>query len=353
MSEQASLLLVPEAKMLPADSLASLMATFTPLYDQADKLIAEAGTINVTDATQVTEIKKSREKRLEIGRVRIASEKARKQAKENSLRVGQAIDAIAKKITAWCEPVEARLLAQEQFAERVEAARKAEAKVSRTTALIPYVGTDSMFYDLAEMPEATFQKLLQSSKTAYETKLAEAAAFEKNRLAAIAAREEEQRLIRVENERLKKEAEEKEASRKAELAKLEAERMAAEAAAKIERDAIEAKAKKEREAAEAAAKQEREARAKAEMELAAEKQRQADAEAERIRLRQQQIKAAVLAAAKAKREPDKAKIAALVAQIRSLLMPDVTSDEAKALIVRTVTALESIAVRLFNESQSL
>lgn len=102
----------------------AIIQLFDPIYAEASDLASKSREIVVTDATQVTEIKQAREARLALRAVRLKAEKAHKDAKAESLKRGQAIDAARRVIDGVCEPEEARLLGLEQFAERAEAERK-------------------------------------------------------------------------------------------------------------------------------------------------------------------------------------------------------------------------------------
>ncbi len=368
----SALATIPDIGTISEDSRAALLATFSPLYDQADKLVGEASAIVVTDATQVTEIKKSRAIRLKLREVRIEAENARKAAKENSLRVGRVIDAIAGKIKTWCEPAEARLLEQEQFAERAEAKRKADLKAARIDILSPYVGTDSMFYNLEDMPEATFQQLFQSSKLAHESKIAAAKKAEEDRMAAEREKAEQDRLMRIENERLRREAEEREKMRMAELARIEVERKAEEAKARKERESIEAAARKaqqeadakfrkgqeehrkaqesaeakartERMAAEAIARKERESREAVEHELAAKKKAEEDAR-----------KAAALAAKKAAAAPDYDKLMGYAKHLERMEhLESVASSEANVIRDEIVDRIGELVTWIRDQAKQL
>lgn len=96
----------------------------------------KAKLIVVTDESQTTEMAMAKEARKKFSQLRIDVEKARKAMKEQSLRKGQAIDAVAKFLTSLITPIELHLKEQEDFikireekrleAERVEAERLAE-----------------------------------------------------------------------------------------------------------------------------------------------------------------------------------------------------------------------------------
>lgn len=261
-----------------------IVDTLGPLAIEAADLIQKSKDIIVTDATQVSEMKAACTARKAIKDVRGRAEKGRKELKSDVLVLSRLIDSCGNLIKDECEKAETRLQESEEFAIRKEAERKAATKKAREAILAPF-GIDVTFYNLADMPEATFTELLESTRLAAEAKKAAAKKAEDDRLAAIAAKAEEDRLLREERDRLAREAAEKEAALKAERERVNRERMAAEATAKAERDAIEAKGRKEREAIAEADRKERlalqakadterqkaEAKAKAEREAAAKK----------------------------------------------------------------------------------
>jgi len=237
---------------------------------------------------------------------------------------------------------EERLEEQEKFAIRAEEKRKAELTQSRKILLAPF-NIDTSFYQLGDMPEATFQTLLDSTRVAHEARVAAAKKAEEDRLAAIAAKEEEDKRVRAENERLRLEAVEKEREAKAERdrvnAEREAERKAADEAARKEREEAEAKLAEERRVAaaerakvEAQARAERDAREKAEAELKAKQQ----AEKKKAAAEEKARKKAALA-------PDQDKIRAVAAMIREIPMPDVKEPAAIEALKEIVAGIERMA----------
>lgn len=343
--QQKELSAIVQQNALPQDQAISLQTSFAPLFKEAGALIAQSRNIVVTDASQVAQIKLSREFRLLIRKVRISGEKTRKELKEASLRTGKAIDAFNTILVHMLGDEETRLEEQEKIVERAEQARKDALKASREAALKPY-GTDTAFLALGEMPDATFEQLLENARAGYEAKLAAARKAEEDKIAAENARLKEAARIREENERLKREADERESAAKierdaaaqkqreadalaakikaeadaalaAERAKAQAEaariKAEADAAAKLAAD----KAKAEREAAEAIAAAERAKAAK----LEAEAKARADAEKAAIAAEQ-------AAARKAAAAPDKAKLTAFAGAIRSVVIPELHADNA-------------------------
>jgi hypothetical protein len=317
-------LVVAEQKLAP-ETAQSLLTSYRPFFDQAHELVQQAAALSVKDATCVTEIKESRRLRLELVKIRTGADKLRKSMKEESMRKSRAVDGAFNILKFMVEPIEETLLAQEQFAERAEAERKAKLKADRSAALEPYGWADSPGFNLAEMSADDFEQLLINTISRFDAENERRAKEEADRIAKEKAEREEQERIRAENARLKLEADEREKAMKAEREKAERERQeieekaraekaaadaariaaekkvaeekaAAEAKAKAERDAIELKAKQEREEIERKASEEKaklQAEAKAARERAeklAEEQRKV-AEAAQEQERQARAKA--------------------------------------------------------------
>lgn len=345
---------------------------FYPYFESAQKLGEEAAAINVTDATQVTEIRKAKDLRVRIKKIRTNAEAMRKELKDESLRTGKTIDKLNAVIVMATEPVEARLEEMEKIAERAEAARKAAAKTARESMLAPYApGGNATIYRVEEMTENEWGQFYEGMKQSHEARVAAAAKAEEDRKAAEVARKaaevarkaEEARLA-AENARLKAEQEANEkqarierervaAEQKAAADKAATELAAANAKAQAEKDAIEAKARAEREAAEKAARIEREAAAEvlrkereAREKLEAENKAKADAEAARVA-------AEARAAKKAAMAPDKDKLLALAEQVRTLPMPVCKSEAAQAMVARVLASLTAFANKIVTEADAL
>lgn len=363
---------------LELESAQSLQAAFAPMFAQAEDWRKKVETINITDASQVREMKLARETRLALREIRIHAEHTRKKLKEDSVRKGKAIDGVANVLKFLIEPLEARLLEQEQFAERQEAARKMKLKVDREEQLKPF-GVDTTFYALADMPEDAFTALLDGSRAAHEAKLAAAKKAEEDRLARLKAEAEERERIRAENERLKREAEEREAAARAEReaaaaklaeqkrladeaaaaerAKAEAARLAAAEQARKEREELAAKARAEQERIEAenAKKLRQLAFEKAEFErkAAIERAEKEKLEQEAAALRETEARRVRLAAEQAAREaaaPDKEKLIIFAQAVRALELPEFSTETAKSL--GKVVASQQIKFALWIEEKA-
>jgi len=335
-----------------------LVQGFAPYFRDAKAILDVSRSITVTDATQVSEIRASRENRLKLRAVRVAADKTRAALKEDSKRLGDAIQGVYNLLVLDISAEEKRLQDAEDFAERAEAARKEKLKQDRLAILAPYQ-LDLTGYDLAGMSDAGFTNLVESTKMAIEarriaTEKAEAERIERERIAAeeaarlkaeqdarIAAAEEAARIARAETEELARVQREKDAAAKAELARIEAiakaEREAAELARKeaerlareeqIKRDA-EIIAERARVKAEADAREaeERKARQAAEMEA----KRLREEEAAR-RMAEERAKAdAIEAARRAAQAPDKEKLLAFADVVAKLTVPMASTDQGRA-----------------------
>ena len=321
--ETSAIVKVVEEQGLVPESASALIATFSPLFDEANAALAGSAKIVVRDATEVSVMKAARKARLELRDVRLRVETARKSLKEDSLRKGKAIDGIANVLKYLIEPEESRLEEAEKFAERAEAARRDALKLSRQTLVAPF-GVDTSAMLLADMTEDAFQSLLGSARLAYEKRIADEKAATEARAEAERVRLAEEARIRAENERLRLEAE---ASRKAaeeERARAEAERRAADAKAaaelKAERDrlaALEAQAAREKAAAEAKA--------------AAEEQARRDAAA----------------------APDRAKLAAFAVAIRAVEMPECVTASGQKTAADIAAKREAFAVWIESQIKAM
>lgn len=297
-----------------------LIQSLAVAQSQLAPILAEAAAVNVTAADQLTEMKQARTLRLKLKELRVATENSRKDYKEEFLRKGRAIDALAGWVKGQIEPAERRLEEMEQFAIRAEASRREALKAARIALLEPLVGTDVAFYKLDEMNEAVFQNVLGDAKAKVAQAQAEAKKQQEAQAEAERLRQVEQRRLRLENERLADEAYAREEAQK-ETQRLHNEQMAAlaeanrksgeAAAAKLKEQQAESKRKIDEANRKAAI--ERQAREKLEREEAEKK------EAERVRL------------VKAAQAPDKIKILAALKQIDDLKHPELTTDPAARL----------------------
>jgi len=297
-----------------------LLANFQNYFEIASEWENKAKMLTVTNESQKTEMKMAREGRLFLKEKRIAVEKTRKELKEQSLREGQTIDAIAKILKNLIEPIENHLEKQEKFIEIREAAIKAERKEKRIK-ILTVLQFDFTFVDILNMPDIQFDELVLKIENERDSKIAAEKKAEEDRLAKIETEKKENERIRIENEKLKKEAEEKEKQ------------------AKIEREEIEKEREIERKKqTEILAKQKAEAKEKARIEaekqakIQAELKAKAEAEKKQREIIEAELKAKEEAEKKSANAPEKIKLLKFAEILDNISRPIMNTDEAKKIM---------------------
>jgi len=333
-------LITPEFEIVPAEiglDLAaknSLELAFAGFFETAAKWRDQAAAI--------TDPKLARTARLELKNLRVAADKKRKELKEDSLRMGKAIDGANNILLSIIVPIERGL----EDIEKAEERRIAEELRQRTEARIaefsPYITPGMLMPPLGVMTEEQFQATLADAKLLYEMKLEASRKAEAERIEREAAEARERLRIAEENERLRKEAAEREAQMKAEREAAAAKQREAEEAARKDREEMEAKASAERQAAQAAAAAEREAREKAEAEAKALRDAQAKREADEAK-----------AKATAAKAPDREKLIAFARSVRGLTPGSMKSAEANAIAEEIATQVEKFAVWIESKAAKL
>lgn len=189
-----------------------LIEAFGAPFEEAGEILSTYKELEVTNHKQVALMQEARDKRLALKKIRTGVENRRKELKEDALKAGRAIDAVARFVKETIQPAEEYLQLQEDFV-KIEAEKAAaQKKAERLERLSPLVG-DVSFYNYEEMTDEQFEDLIT------ERTQARADAEAK----------------RVKEEAERKEAEEKEAKRIADQAK-ENERLKAEAVEKEKKE---------------------------------------------------------------------------------------------------------------------
>lgn len=336
-----------------------LLANFQNYFEIAAEWENKAKMLIVTNESQKAEMKMAREGRLFLKEKRVAVERTRKELKEQSLREGQTIDAIAKILKNLIEPIENYLEQQEKFIEIKEAAMKAERKEKRVKILTD-LNFDFQFVDILNMPDEKFNELVLKIENERDAKIAAEKKAEEERIAKIEAERIENERIRIENERLKKEAEEKEKQAKIEREKIEKEReierkKQAEILAKQESEAKEkARIEAEKQAkiqAELKAKAEAEKleREKLEKELKAKAEAELKAQQEKERIEKERIELEK----KAKNAPEKEKLIKFAELIENLQRPEIKTDEANKIMIDVNILLSKVSNFIREKSAKL
>lgn len=339
----------------PGEPAMKQLAPFLNLEQQARKMIEDAESIALLPPTPAN-AKVARAMRLEIKPLRVSVEKRHAELKRPIIDAGNALDEGKNALLDLLKPMEAKLLAIEQHAER-EAARiegeKRELRMAELSQIIQGV----VAVDLGKLSDEEYSRMLQDAKDAKAARDEREAKAKAEAEEAAKAERERIEAQAIENERLKKEAEIREiAARKereeaaAQLAKerAEAARWAreAEAKARAEREAANEAARvqaelerKEREKIAAKARAEREAREKVEAELAAVKAAEAKAAADKL-----------AAERKAAAAPDKAKLKKLAEEIRAITQISIAE---KALQGHIASQGEKFAVWIEKQADSI
>jgi len=144
----------------------SLQEKFVPFSQIAEEWAQKAKTIVVVDESQTDIIKQAREGRLFLKDKRNRIEDLRKELKEDSLREGQTIDLIAKTLKSLIEPTETYLEKQEKFIEIKKAQAIQELTAKRSEEIHPYSSFVPFGLNLGTMNEEEYQKLLSMVKLA-------------------------------------------------------------------------------------------------------------------------------------------------------------------------------------------
>lgn len=211
------------ARSLGAERAESLVRIFKPIWERAGLAVTAASRINVTDATQVREIRSAREQRLILRSIRLDAEKHRKAEKESAMREANAIQTIYNSIAALIEPEETRLEQCEKIAEIQEAKRRSKIKLERQADLAYLNFTTPAGIVLEDLDDREWNNL--KTRATHEK-------AEKDRAAQEAA--EQSKRDAEERDRLRAEKEEADrraaqAEREARDARIEADRVARDA----------------------------------------------------------------------------------------------------------------------------
>lgn len=332
----------PELNGVEKSKAEQIKATFEPMakmlaeFEQEyNNVIAEASKNITSDVT-----KNAKRLRLDIAKVRIEAEKARKEQKEEYLRAGKAIDGVSNILKWAVTEKENKLKEIELYFENLEKQRLIDLQNTRAKLISKYLD-DAHERDLSSMDEDVWNAYFESKKKAFEDKIEAEKKAEQERIAREKAEAEERERVRIENERLRKEAEEREAQ----IAKERAEAAAKQAE-------IDAKIAAEKAEAEAKFQAEIEARRKIERELQAKKEAEAKAAAE-AKAEAERIEAERIEAERKKLEAgDLDKLDQLLNDLKSIEIPETKSDKAKECciyVMSVITELTNNIVITINE----
>lgn len=197
------------------ESQKTLVEAFGGPFNEVGDILAKYQEIVITDDSTAEDVLHAREQRLALKNARTTVERQRKLLKEDSLKTGRAIDAVARFVKETIEPAEKYLETQEKYQELKAAAAKAERYAARSAAIAKFADPD--LYNLNDMEEEAFQELLiKLDKEAAAAAEAERAELERQEAEAKAERERQVK-IQEENDRLQREAKERAAAEERKL----------------------------------------------------------------------------------------------------------------------------------------
>ncbi len=343
MTEQNQLTTILKESGIEQTQAQPLINKFGTFYTDAIKLTAQSKGIVIKDISQVDEMKKSREFRLSLKRIRTDADKIRVEMKEPFLRGANAVQAAFNGIENITREEERRLEDQEKFVERLEKEKKNRVEAERVSKLLKYdsqAENYSLHPDL--MSEETFNNLFENSRLAFEAKKKAEEEAEKQRLAEEKAEFERQKAIRIENEKLKAEADKREKELTIEREKIRKENEIREA--ELAKERAEQREKLEAEQKKQIALQN---------ELRLQKEAQAQKEAERLAKIESDKKAIEEANRKKLLAPDKEKLLELALMFDSLQLPAVSSKEAMSVIRATEEMVGKVSNYIREKAKTL
>jgi hypothetical protein len=315
------------------ETKALLEDRFSGFLSQTQEWSEKAKLLVVTSDNQTEDMAKAKAARLALKAIRVEAERTRKALKEDSLRYGQAVQAVYNLIESQIKPIEEHLQLQEDFSKIKAANLRQELKESREAEIAPYRQFVPNIV-LEDMTEENFGKLFWACKVQFEEAEKAKAIAEEKRIEDEKAAELERLRIKEENEALR-----------VELAKKEQERKEAEEKAKQE---LEEANRQAEEARQAHLEQVRAQRA--ELEAIEAKRKAEEAEKERL----ESLKIAQEKAAQA--APDKEKLLAFADKIFYMPVPkteDFSTVEAKVLLSQTIGLLEKTYKYLTEKAEKL
>lgn len=277
---------IPELQGIEPSKAAAIRATFEPMAEMLNQFEEAYNDVVIQARKEITSevTAKAKRLRLDIAKVRIETEKVRKEEKEEYLRAGKAIDGVSNILKWAVSDKENKLKEIEDHFEIQEQKRLEVLQAERVDQLSKYV-EDAHERLLSGMDNDVWDAYLSTRKREYEDRIAAEKKAEADRIAKEKEEAAERERIRLENKKLKAEAEkaavqaeaerkEREAQEAVRIAKEKKEQAARDEAARKERAEYEAKLKAERDERERIEREEKIKREKLEAELKA----RADAE---------------------------------------------------------------------------
>jgi hypothetical protein len=216
------LIITKELTGIDKSKAEQIEAVFSPMVDMLKSFETAYENVLSMELSEET-CKVAKRLRLDISRIRIDADKARKEQKDEYLRAGNAIQGVYNILKFAVTDKEEKLKEIETYYERIEAEMIAKLQKERQLELIKY-DADGEFIELGKMTDEVWKNYLSGVKMNYEAVKEAERKAEEDRIAKEKAEKAEQERIRKENEQLRKEREEAEKKRIA-LEKVNAEKI--------------------------------------------------------------------------------------------------------------------------------
>jgi len=177
------ILSTPELKAVESSRAEQIRQIFVPMADMLEQFENVYNIIIEESKGEITKeiTKRAKRIRLDIGKIRIETEKVRKAQKEEYLRAGKAIDGVANILKWAISEKEGKLKEIENYFEIKENERLKKLQEERVNLISQYLD-DAHERDLASMDDDVWDAYFAAKKKAYEDKVEAEKQAEKERI---------------------------------------------------------------------------------------------------------------------------------------------------------------------------
>lgn len=212
----------PELNLLPKEKSQIIRDTFAPMvtmlegFEERYKDVINRSDKEITDEV----VADAKRLRLDVGQVRIKTEKLRKEQKEEYLRAGRAIDGVSNIVKWAVTDKENKLKEIESHFETLEKERLQKLQTDRVKQIIKFV-PDAESRDLSSMADDVWEIFLKGAENTYNERIEAEKKAEAKRKADAKAERERRIAAEKEAEQLRKKAKVREAAAEKERKKME------------------------------------------------------------------------------------------------------------------------------------
>ncbi len=195
-------------ELVTNQSAISVQDQFAALEKKAQEWADKAKEIVVTDASQKDMMQKAKEAKIIMKGTLKEVVTLHKDMKEESLRTGQFLDSIKRKLVGIIEPSIDHLQQQEDFEKVQEDLRKRNLQIERRKIMYDLIGDQADYMQLGEMNQEVFDNMVLGYKAQKEQRIKDEAEKAQLKAAEDLRIQEEQKAKDIEMERLRKQNEE-------------------------------------------------------------------------------------------------------------------------------------------------